>query len=425
MEPVWHLTVDGTPAPLPDQPGGEGFIHASFPQQLAGTLAKHFAGAEQVVLLRLDPQTLGDALVLEPSRDDQLFPHVYRAIAARDVIERRQLSLGADGHFDLSGIVGAVEGSPGHVPFLPLGLVSVERPWGGTRIARRFGWDSTKPHGEWWLLSCHPRAVTPVRGGPSLAEWVDGPGQALGLPSAADFPLLLKFLDADQDLSVQVHPNDEVARRHGLHNGKTEAWHILGAADDAWLAMGTADTVNANDLVEAVAGHAGDMSILNCLSRHPARAGDTWLVEAGTVHALGAGIGCFEVQQNSDITHRIYDWNREPTRELHLDRAREAAIDGARGRLVSDDTVGELAGSDGWTTLLDEPAFRLARSRPANAVQLAPRGRFASLTVLAGAGKITAGPVSADLSPGDTLLVFEDVSVTGHGLDLLVTEPGA
>lgn len=418
MEALWHLTVDGTPARPDPGPAGDGFVHASFARQLQGTLALHFADAEQVVLLRLDPVTLGEALVLEPSRDEQLFPHVYRAIEAGDVIERRTLSRGSDGRFDLSDVPGATDGQQGRVPFLVLGVVGVQRPWGGIRIARRFGWDCSAPHGEWWLMSCHPRAVTPVRGGPSLAAWVDGPGQALGLPRAADFPLLLKFLDADQDLSVQVHPDDAMARAQGLPHGKTEAWHILDAAPEAWLAMGTATGVSAAELTEVVAGHGGDERVLAGLSRHAARPGQTWLVEAGTIHALGAGIGCFEVQQNSDITYRIYDWNREPRRDLHLDDAREAAIDSARG-LAADDRKAD----DGWSTLLDVRAFRLARSRPATAVRLAPRGRFASLTVLAGTGTLTAGAVSTTLSPGNTLLVFEPVSVSGAGLDLLVTEP--
>jgi len=414
MEPVWHLTLDGTPA----SPGPERFVHASFAMQLKGTLAAHFAGTDQVVLLRLDPETLGEALVLEASRDDQLFPHIYRPIDPGDVIERRRLARGSDGSFDLSGVPGAVSGQSGHVPLLALGVVGVKRPWGGTRIARRFGWDTAAPHGEWWLLSCHPRALTPVRGGPSLAEWVDGPGQALGLPPAAVFPLLLKFLDAEQDLSVQVHPDEAMAKRHGLPHGKTEAWHILEADDQAWLAMGTAEGRTALDLSEAVAADEGDERVLECLSRQKARSGDTWLVEAGTIHALGAGIGCFEVQQNSDITYRIYDWNREPRRELHLAMAREAAIDASRGR-----SVGDQVDAEGWTTLLDEPAFRLSRSRPTATLELVPRSTFASLTVLAGTGTVNAGAVSIDLTPGCTLLVFEAAAVSGQGLDLLVTEP--
>ena len=100
--PIWHLTRDGVPA----SPEGEGFVHASFSDQLAGTLALHFADAERVVLLRLDPAALGQRLVLEPSRDDQLFPHIYGEIADEDVTDRRVLVRAADGCFDLSDVPG-------------------------------------------------------------------------------------------------------------------------------------------------------------------------------------------------------------------------------------------------------------------------------------------------------------------------------
>jgi len=102
--PIWHLTLDGTPA----SPAGEGFVHASFSDQLAGTLAVHFADAERVELLRLDPAALGERLVIEPSRDDQLFPHIYGEIADGDVTERRVVVRAADGQFDLSEVPGVL-----------------------------------------------------------------------------------------------------------------------------------------------------------------------------------------------------------------------------------------------------------------------------------------------------------------------------
>lgn len=99
---IWHLTRDGRPA----APGPAGFVHASFGPQLAGTLAVHFADAPAVILLRLDRRRLGDALVIEPSRDGALFPHVYRALRDEDVIERVPLARGPDGRFPLAGLSG-------------------------------------------------------------------------------------------------------------------------------------------------------------------------------------------------------------------------------------------------------------------------------------------------------------------------------
>ena len=100
MDTIWHLTLDGTPARL----GDEGFVHASLTRQLAGTLEVHFAGVDRIVLLRLDPEALGDALVFEPSRGGDDFPHVYRELTDVDVLERRELTRAPGGAFDLSAL---------------------------------------------------------------------------------------------------------------------------------------------------------------------------------------------------------------------------------------------------------------------------------------------------------------------------------
>lgn len=100
MSSLWHVTRDGTPA----APGAEGFVHASFTRQLAGTLAAHFAGVDEVELLLLDPDRLGPALRLEPSRGGEAFPHVYRALRREDVLGRVRLRRGAGGRFDPVGL---------------------------------------------------------------------------------------------------------------------------------------------------------------------------------------------------------------------------------------------------------------------------------------------------------------------------------
>jgi uncharacterized protein (DUF952 family) len=102
MPAIWHVTTDGEP----DRPGPEGFVHASFTEQLAGTLAAHFPDADRLVLLRLDPDSLGDRLRLESSRDGELFPHLYGIIEPGAVLERRELSRGPAGRFDLSALPG-------------------------------------------------------------------------------------------------------------------------------------------------------------------------------------------------------------------------------------------------------------------------------------------------------------------------------
>jgi len=100
VETIWHITLDGTPAVL----GGEGFVHASFTSQLAGTLSVHYSGARSIVLLRLDPLALGERLVVEPSRDDALFPHIYGELLDSDILESRTLECGPDGRFPLADL---------------------------------------------------------------------------------------------------------------------------------------------------------------------------------------------------------------------------------------------------------------------------------------------------------------------------------
>lgn len=128
-------------------------------------------------------------------------------------------------------------------------------------------------------------------------------------------PLLVKLLFTSDNLSVQVHPGDEHARRHHDSRGKTEMWHILRAEPEAKIALGLREAVSAERLREAA--RSGEiMEILNWI---PAKAGDTFFVPAGTIHAIGGGLALCEVQQHSDVTYRLYDYGRP--RELHLDHS--------------------------------------------------------------------------------------------------------
>jgi mannose-6-phosphate isomerase len=294
----------------------------------------------------------------------------------------------------------------------------VPRPWGGRRIAQRFGWDASEPCGEWWLASSYPGTETALRDGSGdLARWLDGPGRALGCPTAADFPVLLKFLDAEEILSLQVHPDDAVARAHGLPNGKTEAWHILDAAPDAEVYIGTAQGVSCTQLLDSIEAGATDDDIRSMMNRVNVQAGDTVFVGAGTIHALAGGVSLFEVQQNSDATYRIHDWGRG--REVHLAKTRDAMIDGPPPT-PSNPTLA----ADAWTSLVDCDVFRLDRARPDGSLGFGPDGSFGLLTVLAGEGRVHGSESSAPLVPGDTLLVLEPVRVEGDALDLLAVQPG-
>jgi mannose-6-phosphate isomerase len=161
-----------------------------------------------------------------------------------------------------------------------------------------------------------------VWGTTSLEPWFpDAPAQESGLPigevwfETPEVPLLVKFLFTEKDLSVQVHPDDAYAALHHQSPGKTEMWHVLAAQKGAKIAAGFREPVTP----EQVRAGALDGSIVKLLEWFEARAGDTFFIPAGTVHAIGAGLTICEIQQRSDVTYRLYDYGR--LRELHLDSA--------------------------------------------------------------------------------------------------------
>lgn len=138
------------------------------------------------------------------------------------------------------------------------------------------------------------------------------------------FPLLLKFIDANEDLSIQVHPNDEIARKHHQSNGKTEFWYVLDAEEGSRLYAGLIKNSDENEIKSAV----NDGSICGLLNKEEVSAGDAFHLPAGRIHAIGAGLLIAEIQQTSNATYRLFDYNRVDTngvpRELHIDKALES-----------------------------------------------------------------------------------------------------
>jgi mannose-6-phosphate isomerase len=164
------------------------------------------------------------------------------------------------------------------------------------------------------MHSLHEKVWGSTALSPWYADSVDKIGE-VWFDAPADVPLLVKFLFTTENLSVQVHPEDDYAREHhNGSNGKTEMWHILRADPGARIALGLKQRVSAEKLREAsVSGEI--MDLLNWIEVHP---GDSFFTPAGTLHAIGGGIALCEIQQISDITYRLYDYGR--ARELHLDQ---------------------------------------------------------------------------------------------------------
>lgn len=206
--------------------------------------------------------------------------------------------------------------------------------WGGERMAYFKGLESDVPHvGESWEISGVSGNESVVKGGDddglTLSQLIERHkeqlvGEVVYAQHGNQFPLLIKLIDAEQDLSLQVHPNDELARaRHNCY-GKTEMWYLIDHKPGARILSGMSQVSSPSDYERRVA----DGTILDIVASHESHVGDVFFLPAGRIHGIGAGNLIAEVQQTSDITYRVYDYDRRDangnTRELHVEQARDA-----------------------------------------------------------------------------------------------------
>ncbi|MBF6609278.1 MAG: class I mannose-6-phosphate isomerase, partial [Flavobacterium sp.] len=209
-----------------------------------------------------------------------------------------------------------------------------ENIWGGHKLKSVLGKPAAVDNvGESWELSTVPGSVSIIANGAyeseSLQHLIDRfPVEILGesvfKQFGNQFPLLFKFIDAKDDLSIQVHPSDELAKQRHNSFGKTEMWYILEADPGANLIIGFKGDASADQYLH----HLENQSLPEILNQFPVLPGDVYFLETGTIHSIGAGILLAEIQQTSDITYRIYDFDRVGSdgkkRELHIDQAIDA-----------------------------------------------------------------------------------------------------
>jgi mannose-6-phosphate isomerase len=209
-----------------------------------------------------------------------------------------------------------------------------DRIWGGTKLQDDLGKKIPTPTtGESWELSAVEGNVSVVKNGAfagkPLTELLEQyPDEILGTAVhqrfGKQFPLLFKFLDAREDLSIQVHPNDELAKERHNSFGKTEMWYVMQADPGSRIIVGFNHKSSAQEYLEKLESK----QLIDILNQVPAKKGDVFFLETGTIHAIGAGIVIAEIQQTSDITYRIYDWNRVDAngngRQLHVQEALDA-----------------------------------------------------------------------------------------------------
>lgn len=298
------------------------------------------------------------------------------------------------------------------------------RLWGGTRMAAWLGIsDAPQPFAESWQVYNDNVITTGPAAGTTLRAYVRARGAALvGATSYArygdDFPLLAKFIDAGQPLSVQVHPDDAYAHSHEAHtgfHGKTEAWYIIAAEAGADVIHGVTAPLTRTAYASAIA----DGTLEHHLRRIAVRSGDTIDVPAGTIHAINAGVFLFEIQQTSDLTYRVYDYNRRDAdgnlRTLHIPQALAVSDLGtpppARTTPVP---IGP-----GHEELVRSPYFVMERLQHTTAHTCAQRpDSFEILTVIDGSCSLADGHAAHTLSRGQSIIVPADLTtytMTPHG----------
>lgn len=201
--------------------------------------------------------------------------------------------------------------------------------WGGSRLIKEYGKEyEGEVLAETWELSCHPDGPSVIDGGEhagkTLIEYIEEKGKAVLGSSCGkftDFPLLIKFIDAKDDLSIQVHPDNQYALKNEGQYGKTEMWYVMDAGKDAFLYYGFQKEISREEFAKRIQ----EDTLLEVLRAVPVQKGDVFYIEAGTIHAIGKDILIAEIQQNSNVTYRVYDYGRTgkdgKKRELHTDKA--------------------------------------------------------------------------------------------------------
>ncbi|CDO16886.1 Putative mannose-6-phosphate isomerase, class I [Streptococcus gallolyticus] len=285
-----------------------------------------------------------------------------------------------------------------------------DKIWGGTKLRDEFGYDiPTETTGEYWAISAHPNGVSIVDNGIYKGEGLDKlyreHKELFGNPKSEVFPLLTKILDANDWLSVQVHPDDAYALEHEGELGKTECWYVIAADEDSEIIYGhnAKSKEELRQLIEA--GKWDDL-----LTKIPVKAGDFFYVPSGTMHAIGKGILILETQQSSDTTYRVYDFDRCDAqcnlRDLHIEQSIDVL------------TIGEPANSTPVTVDVDNLSSSLLVSNEffavykwvvSGAVNFTQTVPYLLVSVLSGQGSLKVDNRVYNIKKGDHFILPNDV----------------
>lgn len=301
-----------------------------------------------------------------------------------------------------------------------------DKIWGGTKLREVFNYDiPTETTGEYWAISAHPNGVSTIINGRFAGQKLDrvfreNPAY-FGNPEEKVFPLLTKILDANDWLSVQVHPDDTYAMEHEGELGKTECWYIISAEPGSEIIYG--HKAQSKEELKALI-EAGDWD--NLLTRIPVEAGDFFYVPSGTMHAIGKGIMILETQQSSDTTYRVYDFDRRDEkgqlRDLHIKQSVDVLTIGkpknsVPATLVLDHIV--------TSTLVSNPFFTVYKWVIDGLVDMRQTAPYLLVSVLEGQGQLSVGAGAYDVKKGMHFILPNDVKKwTFEGqLEMIVSHP--
>ncbi len=305
-----------------------------------------------------------------------------------------------------------------------------ERLWGGTKLKEVFG----KPiesdiTGESWELSTVKGDISVVANGSlagkSLQDLIDSNAEELLGKSVVErfgkeFPILIKFIDAKQDLSIQLHPNDALAKERHDSFGKTEMWYIMDADPKAELIVGFNKDVSKEEYAESI----DNDTLLDLLNYEEVKEGDTFFINTGKIHAIGAGVMLAEIQQTSDVTYRVFDFNRKDKdgnlRELHT----ELALDAVDYEKKDDFKVSYGHEKNEVNTMVDCPYFKtnfieLTENLDLDTTQ---RDSFTIFMCVGGEAKISTAEGEVSIKSGETALLpasTQKISLQSSGAKLL------
>lgn len=292
--------------------------------------------------------------------------------------------------------------------------------WGGNNISKIFKRNIIGDNiGESWELSAHPNGLSVIENTgineQSLLELFNNKETKKDIFGAhcanmERFPILAKFIDATKNLSIQVHPNDEYARINENDSGKTEVWYIMDCKDDAKIVYGFKDEVTAENLQKAFENIEDNVKYVNV------HKGDFISIPSGTVHAIMDGIMLCEVQQSSDVTYRVYDWNRidkdGKPRELHKQKALDVINLGNNNKIYNYNDINSN------TSMYKSDLFNIDMIKIDGLAEgKSNKDSFFAYIVIEGSGSIKAGRFFRNIEKGTTFLIpatLGDYTISGN-----------